>query len=141
MGLDGNDAAVLCPDLCEQREQELAPLGWVGLKLPEAGEAFEEIASGVGWWAEALDLFIKCLAAHHVLRFGEVAEDVEVLQALELVEQSGSPLAAGVSVTTGWSTCSGVSRSWSRGCRASARRSGRSRAACAAGTHPMVDPA
>ena len=97
MGLYGDDAAVLCPDLGEQREQELAPLSWVGLQFPEAGEAFEEIAGAVGgWvgrWAEALDLFLKCLAAHHVLRFGDVAEDVEVLQALELVEQRGSALA------------------------------------------------
>jgi hypothetical protein len=40
------------------------------------------VGGGVGWWAEALDLFLKCLAPHDVLRFGEVAEDVEVLQAL-----------------------------------------------------------
>lgn len=86
MGLDGDDPAALCPDLCEQREQELAPLRWVGLKLPEVGEAFEEIAGavggGIGRWADALDFFLKCLAAHDVLRFREVAEDVEVLQAL-----------------------------------------------------------
>lgn len=36
----------------------------------------------VGWWSEALDLSLECLAAHDVLRFGEVAEDVKVLQAL-----------------------------------------------------------
>ncbi|MHB8240472.1 MAG: hypothetical protein ACYDHN_00635 [Solirubrobacteraceae bacterium] len=35
----------------------------------------------VGGWREPLDLFLEGLAAHHVLRLGEVAEDVEVLQA------------------------------------------------------------
>jgi hypothetical protein len=102
VGLDGDDSPVLCPDLREQREQESAPLGWVGLKLPEAGKAFEEIAGavcgGVGWWAEALDLCLKGLAAHEVLRFGEVAEDVEVLQGLQLVGQFAPALAGRLAV-------------------------------------------
>lgn len=97
MGLYGDDAAVLCPYLGEQGEQELAPLGWVGLQFPEAGKRSRRsrARSGgwVGWWAEALGLFFECLAAHDVSRFGEVAEDVEVLQALELVEEFASALA------------------------------------------------
>jgi hypothetical protein len=84
--LDGDDLPVLCPYLAEQREQELAALGWLGLQLPEAGEVLKERAGSVdgrlGGWAEALYFFLQCLAAHDVLRFGEVAEDVEVLQAL-----------------------------------------------------------
>ncbi|HEY3829967.1 MAG TPA: hypothetical protein VGL57_12280 [Solirubrobacteraceae bacterium] len=42
VGLDGDDAPVLCPDLGEQREDELAALGGLGLGLPEAREVFEE---------------------------------------------------------------------------------------------------
>jgi hypothetical protein len=45
-----------------------------------------------GRWALALELFLQCLAAHDVLGLSEVVEDVEVLQALELVEQFASPL-------------------------------------------------
>lgn len=35
--LHGDYLAVLSPDLLEQREQELAPLGGLGLQVPEAG--------------------------------------------------------------------------------------------------------
>src|SRR5580704_15275781 len=41
VGLDGDDASVLGPDLREQREDELATLGGLGLGLPEAREVFE----------------------------------------------------------------------------------------------------
>jgi len=88
--LHGDDPAVLSPYLAEQREQELASLGGLGLQLPEVGEVLKDRAGsvdgGLAGWAEALDFFLQCLAAHDLLGLGEVAEDVEVLQALELVE-------------------------------------------------------
>lgn len=40
--LHGDDPPVLSPDLLEQREQQLAPLGGLGLKVPEAGELVEQ---------------------------------------------------------------------------------------------------
>ena len=49
---------------------------------------------------EALQLLLDRLAAHDVLRFGEVAEHVEVLQALELAEQLGAPRARWVAPRT-----------------------------------------
>lgn len=77
MGLHGDDPPVLCPYLLEQREQELAPLGRLGLDVPEAEEVIQQRAGAVngwvGWGAEALYLFLDRLAAHDVLRLGEVA--------------------------------------------------------------------
>lgn len=102
MGLHGDDPPVLCPYLLEQREQELAPLGRLGLYRPELGEVVEQRSSavqgGIGWWTEALDLFLQCLAAHHVLGLGEVAEHIEVLEALHLVEQFGASSAGRLGV-------------------------------------------
>jgi len=84
--LYGDDLPFPRPDLLEQREQELAPLGGLGLKVPEAGELVEQrlgaVDGGFGGWALALEFFLQGLAAHDVLGLGEVAEDVEVLQAL-----------------------------------------------------------
>ncbi|HEY4812488.1 MAG TPA: hypothetical protein VIH71_15665 [Solirubrobacteraceae bacterium] len=49
---DRDDLAVLLPDLLEQREHELASLGWLGLGLPEPREVFEDcgctVEVGVG---------------------------------------------------------------------------------------------
>lgn len=60
-------------------------LGGRGLGLPECGEVRQQpLGLGelrVGGWREPLDLVLEGLAAHDVLRLGEVAEDVEVLQA------------------------------------------------------------
>ncbi|HTA32814.1 MAG TPA: hypothetical protein VK721_05260 [Solirubrobacteraceae bacterium] len=42
----------------------------------------------IGGRREALQLFLQGLAAHDVAGLGEVAEDVEVLQAVELVSRS-----------------------------------------------------
>jgi hypothetical protein len=109
--LHSDDLAVLCPYLSEQREQELAPLGWLGLQLPEAGEVLKERAGsvdgGLGRRSEALHFFLQRLATHDVPGLGEVAENVEVLQALELVEEFASPLpgrlgAGGVDGLEGW---------------------------------------
>jgi len=87
--LHGDDPAFLRPDLLEQREQELAPLGRLG--LAEACEVVEQLLRAldarIGRRAELLHLLLDRLAAHDVLRFGDVAEHVEVLQALELAEQ------------------------------------------------------
>jgi hypothetical protein len=58
VGFDGDDLAVLCPYLREQGEDELAPLGGLGLGVPEAREVFEEglraVEVGVGWGLGAL---------------------------------------------------------------------------------------
>jgi hypothetical protein len=40
------------------------------------------VDGGFGGWALALEFFLQCLAARDVLGLGEVAEDVEVLQAM-----------------------------------------------------------
>ena len=84
-GFDGDDAAVVLPDVVEQAREELAPLGWVGLGVPEAGEVAEEFLGAVevwvGWWGEALQLFLQGLAAHDVAGLGEVPEDVGGLAA------------------------------------------------------------
>jgi hypothetical protein len=63
--LDGDDAASLRPDLLEQREQELAPLGRLRLDLRELREVIEQrlgaVDAGVGGGcAEALDLLLQC---------------------------------------------------------------------------------
>jgi hypothetical protein len=42
VGLDGDDLVVLGPYLREEREQELASLGGLGLGVPEAREVFED---------------------------------------------------------------------------------------------------
>jgi hypothetical protein len=58
VGLDGDDAAVLIKDLPEDRDQQLAPLGRLGLQVPEAREVVEQraglVEGGVGGRAEAL---------------------------------------------------------------------------------------
>jgi hypothetical protein len=41
--LHGDDAAALRPDLLEQREQELAPLGGLRLDLPDVREGGEQV--------------------------------------------------------------------------------------------------
>ena len=96
MRAHGDYASVLRPDLREQREQDPAPLGGLGLELPEAPEVLEQLAGpldlGVVWRAQALELLLDRLAAHHVLRLGEIAHQVEVAQALELGEQLATPL-------------------------------------------------
>jgi hypothetical protein len=60
--LHGDDLPVLRPDLLEQREQELATLGGLGLQVPEAGELFEQrsgaVDGGFGGWALALEFFL-----------------------------------------------------------------------------------
>jgi hypothetical protein len=38
---DGDDPAVVLPDVVEQVGEELASLGWLGLGVPEAGEVAE----------------------------------------------------------------------------------------------------
>ncbi|HEY7962469.1 MAG TPA: hypothetical protein VID29_11155 [Solirubrobacteraceae bacterium] len=87
-GLDGDDRAVVLPDALEEVVDEAASLGGVGLGLPEAREVGEQrfgaVDVGAGGWREALKLFLQRLAAHGVAGLGEVAEDVEVLQAVEL---------------------------------------------------------
>lgn len=104
-GFDGDDVAVVLPDVVEEGVQEFAALGWVGLGVPEGGEVAEQflgaVELGVGWWCEALQLFLEGLAAHDVAGLGEVAEDVEVLEAVELCEQFAAAVlivAAGVAV-------------------------------------------
>ncbi len=96
MRLDGDDLAFLCPYLLEQGEEELASLGGLVLEVPEAREVGEDflglVDAGVDWRSEALQLFLDGLAAHRVLGLGEVAQDVEVLEALQLGEQFASPL-------------------------------------------------
>jgi len=37
VGLDGDDGAVVLPDVGEEAVDELAPLGWVGLCLSDEG--------------------------------------------------------------------------------------------------------
>ncbi|HEY7953462.1 MAG TPA: hypothetical protein VID70_10805 [Solirubrobacteraceae bacterium] len=100
-GFDGDDRAVVLPDVLEEACDELASLGGVGLGVPEALEVAEEFLGAVevwcGGWREALQLFLCGLAAHDVAGFCEVAEDVEVLQAVELCVQ----LAAAFGVLAG----------------------------------------
>jgi hypothetical protein len=84
--LHGDDLPFVRPHLFEEGEQELAPLNGFGLQVPEALEVAEEgagaVDGGLGGRAEALEFFLDRLAVHDVLRFGEVAEHVEVAQAL-----------------------------------------------------------
>jgi hypothetical protein len=47
---------------------------------------------GVGWWRESLQLFLEGLAAHDVAGLDEVAEDVEVLQPVELCKEVAAAL-------------------------------------------------
>jgi hypothetical protein len=98
------------PDVVEEAVDELASLGGVGLCVPEAGEVAEDrlgaVELWVGGWCEALQLFLEGLAAHHVAGLGEVAEDVEVLEAVEL----GQQLAAVVLVFAGVGLCPGADR-------------------------------
>ncbi|HTD09524.1 MAG TPA: hypothetical protein VK680_11590 [Solirubrobacteraceae bacterium] len=58
MRFDGDDLAVLLPDLLEQGEHELASLGGLGLDVPEAREVFEDgactVEVRVGGWLGAL---------------------------------------------------------------------------------------
>jgi hypothetical protein len=94
----------------EEAVDELAPLGRVGLCLPEAGEVAEDrlgaVELRVGGWGEALQLFLECLAAHDIAGLGEIAEHVEVLEAVEL----GQQLAAPVLVFAGMSFCARADR-------------------------------
>jgi hypothetical protein len=57
--VDGDDRAVLLPDLLEQRGEELAPLGGVGLGPPEPREVLDQrlgaVEVGVGWRLGALE--------------------------------------------------------------------------------------
>ncbi|MFI4985360.1 MAG: hypothetical protein ACHQAV_05165 [Solirubrobacterales bacterium] len=80
MGLDGDDRAVLLPDVLEEGGQELAALGRLGLGFPEAGEVFQQLLGavevGVGRRLGALEFFLQRLAAHDVLGLGEVAHQV-----------------------------------------------------------------
>jgi hypothetical protein len=82
VGFDRDDLVVLGPDLREQGEDQLAPLGRLGLGVPEAREVFEDGLRagevGVGWGLRALQLLLYHLAAHRVLGLGDVAHDVEV---------------------------------------------------------------
>ncbi|HEV7527325.1 MAG TPA: hypothetical protein VGO29_00335 [Solirubrobacteraceae bacterium] len=91
MRLHGDDAPALRPDLLEQRDEQPPSLGGLGLQLPERGEVAEQLLGAldarVGGSAEALQLLLDRLAAHDVLRLRQVAEHVEVLQALQLAEQ------------------------------------------------------
>jgi hypothetical protein len=50
VGLDGDNLAVLLPDLLEHGEHELASLGRVLLDVPEAREVFEDHSSAVEVW-------------------------------------------------------------------------------------------
>jgi hypothetical protein len=47
---------------------------------------------GSAGWREALQLFLEGLAAHDVAGLGEVAEDVEVLEAVELDQEFAAPV-------------------------------------------------
>ncbi|WP_040599998.1 hypothetical protein [Patulibacter medicamentivorans] len=91
MWADSDDRAVVLPDAIEERGQQLAPLGGIGLDLPEAGEVVEQfgrlVEARVGRWSEALQLLFEGLALEDVAVAGEVAEDVEVLEAFELAGQ------------------------------------------------------
>jgi hypothetical protein len=44
---DGDDLAVLLPDLLEQKQNELAPLGWFSPGVPKASEVFEDRSRAV----------------------------------------------------------------------------------------------
>lgn len=66
MRLDGDDAAFLRPDLLEQRDEQPAPLGRLGLQLRERGEVagqfLDALDARVGGSAEALQLLLDGLA-------------------------------------------------------------------------------
>jgi hypothetical protein len=72
VGLHGDDLPVLCPYLPEQGEEELAPLGGLGLQVPEAGEVGEtcfvggppgtEPGTATGLTVHQLSLGIVCQA-------------------------------------------------------------------------------
>ncbi|HEV2975110.1 MAG TPA: hypothetical protein VGX69_08970 [Solirubrobacteraceae bacterium] len=82
VGLDRHDLVVLGPYLREQREQELASLGGVGLGVPEAREVFEDgvraVEVGVRRGLGALQLLLDDLAAHDVLGLGDVAHQIQL---------------------------------------------------------------
>jgi hypothetical protein len=40
-GFDGDDGAVVLPDVVEEAGEQLAALGWVGLGVPEPAEVAE----------------------------------------------------------------------------------------------------
>jgi hypothetical protein len=93
--LHGDDLSFLRPNLLEQREQEFASLGWSGLQVPEAREVSEDrlglLDGWFGWWPEALQFFLKRLAAHDVLCLAKITEYVQVLKALQLRKEFIAP--------------------------------------------------
>jgi hypothetical protein len=104
-GRYGDDAPGVLPDVVEEACEELASLGGVGLCMPEGGEVAKQLLGavevGVGGRREALQFFLKGLAAHDVAGLCEVAEDVEVLEAVELSQQLAAALLVVVGVALG----------------------------------------
>lgn len=66
-GLDGDDLAAVPPDVVEDAVDELAALGWVGLRVPEGGEVTEDLAGalkvGPDRWVDPLQIVL----AHHTV--------------------------------------------------------------------------
>jgi hypothetical protein len=73
--------------------------------VPEGGEVAKQLLGavevGVGGRREALQFFLKGLAAHDVAGLGEIPEDVEVLEAVELGQQLVASLLVVVGVALG----------------------------------------
>ncbi len=79
------------PDVLEQLEMQLAALGVAALG-PRSGRSLRGSlrpgrGRGIGRRREACELFLDRLAPHDVLVLGQVAEDVEVAEPVELVVQ------------------------------------------------------
>jgi len=81
---DGDDRAVVLP-ICSKsvvsRRWRSAGEVSASQNAAKSESSRSACAAAVGGWREALDLVLEGLAAHDVLRLGEVAEHVEVLQA------------------------------------------------------------
>jgi hypothetical protein len=100
--LDRDDHAGVPPDALEERGEQLAPFGGRRLDVPETGEVGEDggglFELWICWGSRPFEFLFERLAARGVLRSGEVAHHVEVLEALELGGQVATALAVGVGV-------------------------------------------
>jgi hypothetical protein len=75
------------PDLLEEGCEQAVALGWGLLAIQKLAKSASTFSASVSCGsAGALQLVLDGLAAHDVLRFREVAEDEQLLQAAELVE-------------------------------------------------------